>query len=39
MERSNGKIRGDVVFDKLVALGFDGSDRTVRRAVAGVKLN
>ena len=35
MERSNGRIRGDVVFDKLVALGFDGSDRTVRRAVAG----
>ena len=39
VERSGGRARGDVVFDKLVALGFDGSDRTTRRALAGVKLN
>jgi transposase len=39
VERSNGRVRGDVVFDKLLGLGFTGSDRTVRRALAGVKLN
>jgi hypothetical protein len=39
VERSRGKIRGDVVFDKLQALGYAGSDRTVRRALAAVKLN
>lgn len=37
VERSNGKVRADVVFDKLRVLGFDGSDRTVRRAVAEAK--
>ena len=39
VERSNGKIRADVAFDRLVALGFAGSDRSVRRAVASVKAN
>ena len=39
VERSDGKVRADVVFDKLTALGFTGSDRTVRRAVAEVKAN
>jgi transposase len=39
VERSDGKIRADVAFDKLVALGYAGSDRTVRRAVAEVKAN
>jgi hypothetical protein len=39
VERSRGKIRGDVVFDKLRALGYTGSDRTSRRALARVKLN
>lgn len=39
VERSDGKVRADVCFDKLTALGFDGSDRTVRRAVAEVKAN
>lgn len=39
VERSNGKVRGDVVFDNLVAIGFTGSDRTARRALASVKLN
>ena len=38
VERSHGKIRGDVVFAKLQLLGFTGSDRTVRRALAHVKL-
>jgi transposase len=39
VERSDGRVRADVVFDRLVAVGFDGSSRTVRRAVAGVKVN
>ena len=39
VERSDAKIRADVAFDKLRALGFDGSERTVRRAVAEVKAN
>jgi hypothetical protein len=37
VERSQGKIRADVCYEKLVALGYDGSDRTVRRAVAEAK--
>jgi hypothetical protein len=37
VERSGGKIRADVCHEKLQALGFDGSDRTVRRAVAEAK--
>jgi hypothetical protein len=37
MERSRGKIRADVAHDKLVALGFTGSERTTRRAVAEVR--
>ena len=37
VERSDAKIRADVAFDKLAALGFEGSERTVRRAVAEVK--
>src|SRR5664279_3516900 len=39
IERSNGKLRADVAHDKLVALGFTGSERTTRRAVAAVKKN
>ncbi len=39
VERSGGKIRADRAFDKLAALGFAGSERTVRRAVAEVKAN
>lgn len=39
VERSQGKIRGDVVFEKLEPLGFEGSERTVRRALARVKAN
>jgi hypothetical protein len=37
VERSWGKIRADVAHDKLVALGYTGSERTTRRAVAEVK--
>ena len=39
VERSHAKIRADVAFDKLTALGCTGSERTVRRAVAEVKAN
>jgi hypothetical protein len=39
VERSAGKVRADVAHDKLVALGFTGSERTTRRAVAQVKAN
>ena len=31
VERSQGRIRADVVHDKIVAMGFDGTDRTTRR--------
>lgn len=34
MEQSAGKIRADVAHDKLVAMGYPGSERTTRRAVA-----
>lgn len=37
VERSQGKVRADVCHEKLQVLGFDGSDRTVRRAVAEAK--
>jgi hypothetical protein len=37
VDRSKGKIRADVAHDKLVALGYTGSERTSRRAVAEVK--
>lgn len=37
VERSHGRVRADVVHDKLRALGFDGSERTTRRTVARVK--
>jgi len=37
VERSHGKVRADVVHDKLRALGFEGSERTTRRAVARVR--
>lgn len=39
VEHSHGRVRGDVVFTKLEPLGFTGSDRTVRRALARVKVN
>jgi transposase len=37
VERSFGKVRADVAHAKLVALGYKGSERTTRRAVAKVK--
>jgi transposase len=37
VDRSHGKVRADVVHDKLRALGFEGSERTTRRAVAVAK--
>jgi transposase len=39
VERSGGRMRADVAFDKLKTLGYTGSDRSVRRAVAEVKAN
>lgn len=37
VERSKGKIRADVCHRKLLALGYEGSERTTRRAVAEAK--
>jgi hypothetical protein len=37
VDRSHGRIRADVVHDRLVAMGFDGTDRTTRRVVAEAK--
>jgi len=37
VDRSRGKIRADVVHDKLVAMGYPGAQRTTRRAVAQAK--
>lgn len=39
VERSRGRVRADVVFERLVPLGFGGSERTVRRAVAVLKAS
>jgi transposase len=37
MDHSKGKIRADVAHEKLLALGYTGSERTTRRAVAVVR--
>lgn len=37
VENSEGKVRADVVHEKIAAMGFDGVDRTTRRAVAKAK--
>jgi RimJ/RimL family protein N-acetyltransferase len=37
VERSHGKVRADVAHEKLLTLGYAGSERTTRRAVATVK--
>jgi transposase len=37
IERSNGKLRADKAHEKLLLLGYGGSERTTRRAVARVK--
>lgn len=39
VERSNGRVRADVAHAKLLALGYEGSERTTRRAVASVKAS
>lgn len=37
VERSEGKVRADKVHERLVAMGYRGSERTTRRAVARFK--
>jgi hypothetical protein len=37
VDRSKGKIRADKAHDKITAMGYQGSERTTRRAVAGLK--
>jgi transposase len=37
VDRSKGDVRADVVHDKLTAMGYEGSERTTRRAVAAAK--
>jgi transposase len=37
VDRSKGKIRGDVVHRKITAMGYRGSERSTRRTVADVK--
>ncbi|MHB1536291.1 MAG: DDE-type integrase/transposase/recombinase [Acidimicrobiales bacterium] len=39
IDRSGGRIRADVVHDKLVAMGYEGSERTTRRVVAALKAS
>ena len=39
IERSNGKVRADVVHDKLRAMGYVGSERTTRRVVSSLKTD
>jgi transposase len=38
VDDSRGKIRADKVHERLVAMGFTGTERTTRRAVRAVKL-
>lgn len=37
MTDSKGEIRSDKAHDKLVALGYTGTDRTTRRALAEIR--
>jgi hypothetical protein len=37
VEASKGKIRADILHSTLIAMGFEGSERTTRRAVAEAK--
>lgn len=37
VERSEGKVRADKVHERLLAMGYEGSERTTRRAVAKAK--
>lgn len=38
VEESKGRVRADVVHDRLVAMGFAGTERTTRRAVHKAKV-
>ncbi len=37
VDHSHAQVRADVAYDRLVAMGFAGDERTVRRAVAAAK--
>ena len=37
VDRSEGKVRADVVHERLAVMGFGGTERTTRRAVAAAK--
>ena len=37
VERSKGRVRADVAHEKIAAMGYAGSQRTTRRAVARLK--
>ena len=37
VDRSHGKIRADVAHEKITAMGYAGSERTTRRAVAEIR--
>lgn len=37
MDHSHAKVRADVAYERLLAMGFTGDERTVRRAVAEAK--
>jgi transposase len=39
VEKSSGKVRADVVHERLVAMGYTGSERTTRRVVATLKAS
>ena len=39
MERSHGKVRADVAHERITPMGYAGSERTTRRAVAQLKAN
>jgi hypothetical protein len=39
VDRSSGKVRADVVHERLVAMGYTGSERTTRRVVATLKAS
>jgi hypothetical protein len=37
VEHSRGRVRGDIAHERLLALGYKGSERTTRRAVRAAK--
>jgi hypothetical protein len=39
VERSHGKVRADVAHERITAMGYQGSERTTRRAVAALKAH